>query len=187
MTAEIAVLNKSAVALAADSAVTIGRPPNSKIYNTVNKIFELSAHHPVGVMVYGRLDFLGMPLETLVKLYRSRLGAKSFDNIKEYRDDFLSFLTQGVECLDRDQDESVALILLDLFSKCNKDIEDLILDDIRNRSKYLVSKENKIAQTHIRNQINILKSNTFAVGFNTKRFPEKHRTSISERTFFETK
>jgi hypothetical protein len=171
MTAEIAVLNKSAVALAADSAVTIGRPPNSKIYNTVNKIFELSAHHPIGVMVYGRLDFLGMPIETLAKLYRSRLGAKSFDHIKEYRDDFLRFLMKDVECLDRDQDESIGWILFDLFSKCNKDIEDLILDDIRNRSKYLVSKENKIAQTHIRNKLSILKSKTFAVLVNTRRFP----------------
>jgi hypothetical protein len=66
MTAEIAVLNKSAVALAADSAVTIGRPPNSKIYNTVNKIFELSSVHPVGIMIYGSLDFVGMLMNPLI-------------------------------------------------------------------------------------------------------------------------
>lgn len=67
MTAEIAVLNKSAVALAADSAVTIGRGAAAKIYNTVNKIFELSRNRPVGIMVYGRLDFMGMPVETVSK------------------------------------------------------------------------------------------------------------------------
>ena len=104
MTAEIAVLNKSAVALAADSAVTIGRPPNSKIYNTVNKIFELSAHHPVGMMVYGRLDFLGLPIETLIKVYRAKLGSKSFDHIGGYRDDFINYLKNDVECLDADEE-----------------------------------------------------------------------------------
>ena len=39
MTAEIALLNKSAVVLAADSAVTIVMGGPAKIFNTVNKIF----------------------------------------------------------------------------------------------------------------------------------------------------
>jgi hypothetical protein len=55
VTAEIAILNAEAVALAADSAVTLSsrsrRAP--KIYNTANKLFTLSKHHPVGVMIYG--------------------------------------------------------------------------------------------------------------------------------------
>jgi hypothetical protein len=34
MTAEIAILNKNAVALAADSAVTLRNPANQKVYNT---------------------------------------------------------------------------------------------------------------------------------------------------------
>ncbi|WP_230079588.1 hypothetical protein [Serratia marcescens] len=52
MTAEIAVFNKSAVALAADSAVTIsGGDGVSKIYNGADKLFALSRHHPVGIMV----------------------------------------------------------------------------------------------------------------------------------------
>src|SRR5688500_10039583 len=43
ITAEVAILNKSAVALAADSAVTIGGGSgNPKIFNTVNKVFTLS-------------------------------------------------------------------------------------------------------------------------------------------------
>jgi len=43
VTAEIAILNKSAIALAADSAVTISVGPNQqKIYDTADKLFELS-------------------------------------------------------------------------------------------------------------------------------------------------
>jgi hypothetical protein len=42
MTAEVAVMNKMAVALAADSAVTVSHSGGFKIYNTVNKLFMLS-------------------------------------------------------------------------------------------------------------------------------------------------
>ncbi len=38
MTAEIAIMNRSAIALATDSAVTITGKDNFKIYNTVNKL-----------------------------------------------------------------------------------------------------------------------------------------------------
>ena len=51
MTAEIAILNREAVALAADSAVTIGF--GAKIYNSANKLFCLSYLHPIGVMISG--------------------------------------------------------------------------------------------------------------------------------------
>jgi hypothetical protein len=50
MTAEIAIINKNAVALAADSAVTLRDPQSPKIYNTANKVFMLSKFHPVGIM-----------------------------------------------------------------------------------------------------------------------------------------
>ncbi|OMD50792.1 hypothetical protein BSK56_06415 [Paenibacillus borealis] len=41
MTAEIGVLNKQAIALAADSAVTIRGAHGQKIYNHANKLFML--------------------------------------------------------------------------------------------------------------------------------------------------
>ncbi len=49
MTAEIAILNSSAVALAADSAVTANTSNGQKIYNTAEKIFRLSKNNPVGM------------------------------------------------------------------------------------------------------------------------------------------
>ena len=56
MTAEAAVLNKSAVALAADSAVTVGNDGQEKIFNTANKIFTLSHQHPIGDVLWQRRD-----------------------------------------------------------------------------------------------------------------------------------
>ena len=99
MTAEVAVLNKSAVALAADSAVTVDRSSreqqSQKTYHTANKLFTLSKHHPVGVMIYGRADFMGVPWETIVKLYRRRLGLKSFPTVRDYVEDLIDFIEIG--------------------------------------------------------------------------------------------
>ncbi len=50
MTAEIAIMNKEAVALAADSAATVavGDEEGRQIFTSVNKLFALSKYHPVG-------------------------------------------------------------------------------------------------------------------------------------------
>lgn len=90
MTVEIGILNKQGIALAADSAVTIGN--RQKFYNTANKLFALSKYNPVGIMVYSNSDFMGCPAEILIKEYRKKLGDKSFGTLKEYWDDFLIFL-----------------------------------------------------------------------------------------------
>ena len=92
MTAEIGVLNTAAVALAADSAVTISREGNNKIYNSANKLFMLSKYNPVGIMLYGTATFMDIPWETIIKTYRKNLGAKSFPTIKEYAKDFIEAL-----------------------------------------------------------------------------------------------
>lgn len=104
MTAEIVVLNKSAAALAADSAVTIGRGASAKIYNSVNKIFELHETAPVGIMIYGRLDYMGLPLETLIKQYRSQVK-KRFGKITQYKDDFIHYLSTNVPINKDDEDQ----------------------------------------------------------------------------------
>ncbi len=51
MTAEIAILNKSAIALAADSLVTVSRPGSNPKTYSANKLFTLSKYRPVGIMV----------------------------------------------------------------------------------------------------------------------------------------
>lgn len=93
MTAEIAILNRSAVALAADSAVTINTPTGPKIYDSVNKLFVLAKQRPVGIMLYSSADLLGLPWETIIKAYRMHHKNKPFDSLKEYAEEFLDFIT----------------------------------------------------------------------------------------------
>lgn len=61
MTAIVGILNKHAVAIAADSAVTINSRSGHKVLNSANKIFSLSKHKPFGVMVYASASFMDTP------------------------------------------------------------------------------------------------------------------------------
>lgn len=92
MTAIVGVLNSRAFTIAADSAVTVTGNNGKKVYNRSNKIFTLSKMHPVGIAIYSSADFLGIPLETAIKLYRQKLKDSSFGTIEEYKNDFLTFL-----------------------------------------------------------------------------------------------
>lgn len=95
MTAEIAIMNKLGVALAADSAVTVQTKTGQKIYNTVNKLFTLSKYEPVGIMIFGSAELMRVPWEALIKLYRAYLGTRKFQRIRDYAMDFVRFLEKN--------------------------------------------------------------------------------------------
>lgn len=96
MTCEVAVLNKYAAVMAADSAVTYTNGTGEERYTKGgNKIFQLSHHAPIGVMIYDSGSFLGVPWEIVIKDYRVRLGKKTFDTVAEYAADFLDYVRQN--------------------------------------------------------------------------------------------
>ena len=91
MTAIVGVLNKHAIAVAADSAETVG--DGLKIYDKANKIFTLSKHHPVGIAIYNNAAFNSLiPWEIIIKMYRRQLGERPFNTLKEYVNDFIQYL-----------------------------------------------------------------------------------------------
>ena len=98
MTAEVAVLNREAVAIAADSAVTFSAPERDerKIYNTANKIFVLSETAPSAVMIYGPTSLGPIPWETVVKEYRRIRGTTSSPTVGDYATDFVRHLSTNV-------------------------------------------------------------------------------------------
>lgn len=102
MTAEIAVYNKTAVALAADSAVTISGGNTYKINNGAEKLFALSKHHPVGIMVYGNGSLCGVPWEMIIKAFRKYLKDESFPTLEGYADKFWDFLSKATNIIPPD-------------------------------------------------------------------------------------
>jgi hypothetical protein len=95
MTAEIAILNRAAVVLAADSAVTIGQGENAKIFLTENKLFEISDTKPVGLMVYNSLDFFGVPWEVIIKDFRAKCPDLPCASMELYAKEFLQFVKES--------------------------------------------------------------------------------------------
>lgn len=92
MTAVIGILNKNAIAIAADSAVTVSGYNGRKIYNTANKIFTLSKYHPVSIIIYNSANFITTPWEIIIKIYRDELKDTSFPYLNDYSIDFFKFL-----------------------------------------------------------------------------------------------
>ncbi len=89
MTAVVGILNKKAVAIAADSAATSS---NGKIFNKANKVFALSKMHPIGLIIHNSDSFMNTPWEVIIKMYRNKLGDTCFDTLEEYKKDFIAYL-----------------------------------------------------------------------------------------------
>jgi hypothetical protein len=94
MTAEIAIVNRSAITLAADSAMTLSVRGAQKIYTGADKIFELSEKNPIGLMIFNNLEFMGVPLDVAIKHFRGSPDCLSFDALRDVADAFFNYLTR---------------------------------------------------------------------------------------------
>ena len=135
MTTEVVVMNKYAVALAADSAVTISQSGNNaKVYNSVNKLFALSKHGSVAVMVYGAAELIGVPWETIIKSYRQDIATRTFDTVHEYANSFISYIEQKAFYIS-DEIQSlyfkrhVSYVLLEIFFPLEKRLREAVIDE----------------------------------------------------------
>jgi len=105
MTAEIVIMNKEAIALAADSAVSLVTGPAEnpqKIFTSANKIFGLSRNHTVAFMIYNNAAFLGIPWEPLITRFGDSLGPAPLPALADYADRFLGFLKSEQELITAD-------------------------------------------------------------------------------------
>lgn len=117
MTAEVAVLSKSGVAIAADSAVTTGIRGREKIFTTANKIFTLSKFEPVGIMINGHVEHFGCPWEVLIKDFRRRLAGNGFDTLHEYVDAFVNHFKNPKFLNEKGQTASVVVNAFSTFGE----------------------------------------------------------------------
>jgi len=124
MTAEIAVINKGAIALAADSKVTVTSGGVTKTYDTVSKLFTLSKCAPVGVMIYGNADFMGFPWETIIKMYRRSKGRDVEGTVVAWADDFFQFLDSFGSISPDNKADNVYNICLSVITEIIRSYED---------------------------------------------------------------
>jgi len=157
MTAEIAIINPTAIALAADSVVSVG---NSKEYQSVNKLFRLSVNAPVGIMVYGDATFMGVPWELFIKEYRAaRKESKPFDTLHEYAIDFLKFIASEQRVFGPgEQDELLEDEISSYFAYMLNSIKEEVEEHINTHGAIPDDEVDKILAKKIRNSARVLKS-----------------------------
>lgn len=96
MTSEIAVMNQRAVALAADSAVTLVDGGTVVVRNEQRKLFQLVDGKPVGLMFFGLADLMGHPWEHLIEHYQKSVQGKTPAGVRDYASSFVGML-DGLE------------------------------------------------------------------------------------------
>jgi len=116
MTAEIAILNRTAVALAADSIVTLAGGLRPKTYDSAEKIFELSRHQPIALMIYNNAQFMNAPLEIIIRRYREGLTSKQFKHLVQVWPAFEAFLLAFKHEVDDELDHFTSFALGELRS-----------------------------------------------------------------------
>lgn len=125
MTAEIVVMNRESLVLAADSAVSSKVGDETKVSTSANKLFSLSYRHPVGIMIYGNASFMGLPWETIIKYYRNHhLPSTGFDTLEDYADNFVQYLSSSNINFKADaEEEYVSSFIYSFFQSIRKEIE----------------------------------------------------------------
>ncbi|MFS2155629.1 hypothetical protein [Rhizobium sp. Rhizsp42] len=146
MTAEIAILNKLAVALATDSAVTISAgKQEQKIYDSADKLFDLSPANPIGIMIYNGMQFMQAPLPLLISEYRHE--CREFATVRDAAQDFLRFLNDWAagspaqvtrHALASIIGPALEIIQNNISSKINEIVREGITDDIGDRVEQAV-------------------------------------------------
>ena len=177
MTAEIVIMNKQAIALASDSAVTMTHEMGDKIKTSANKLFALSKYHPVGIMIYNNADLMGIPWETIIKIYRNKLGAKEFDSLKEYSDDFIEFLDNDNSLFsDSIQKEYLLFAVYAYFY--------FIEEHILNIVESIISEKQKITQNEIKKRISKIIEEHYEKWTNASNIPsipDSHENEIIDK------
>lgn len=131
MTSEVVVMNSLAVALAADSAATVTDGRNNKIYNTANKLFTLSKRHPVGVMIHGSASLLGVPWETILKMFRKKIGDEELPRLEDYGDLLVKWLDKNEKLFPQQaQDRQYLRLVTDMLQQLLNKIRELLVEEI---------------------------------------------------------
>lgn len=111
MTAEICLMNRHGAVLAADSAITatqfVGNRQRERYYKGANKIFQLSEHQPVALMLHGTASLHSIPWENLIKDFRRDLGRDTCPSLSGYAEKFFDFL-RGHRVVSSDEFKSLA-------------------------------------------------------------------------------
>lgn len=182
MSAGICIMNQNAIALAADSAVTVDG--GKAIHNSVNKLFSLSRFEPIGALIYSNASFMNTPVEIILKQYREYLDTnkKYCDYLEEYMKEFFSYLKSNSDLFRFEINEKNFVLrsvisLLDMVdasikTRHRRKIESLGRDLTKDEYNDLYEEIVKLTELFVKRQKDL-------TNFNQKSYVEsKYRTDI---------
>lgn len=193
MTSEICVMNRTGVALAADSALSISN--DTKIFNSANKLFELN--NSLAMMIYGNANFNGVPWETIIKVFSNSTVNHNWLSAEETINDFITFINKNPTFFSIDEEvtnfvhsveDSLKLLFDDIIPDITIQINvtEYEIDDKSNVEVF-----NKIIEDFINKKIKLLHScHTILRGKKLytrfkNLFEPLLKRRISEKIFFE--
>ena len=186
MTAQVAVMNTLGIALATDSAVSVGPYANkiyaSKIYASTDKLFQLVERAPVAIMISGNADFLGVPWETVIKVYKNQLGHRTFDRLSEYADDFFGFIQSNTSMFPyplRDEyvERLIVIFLNDLLGEIQNQLDEESNQSDKTKNKNVPTFIHKVVMERIADEKNSPKIKGFGPA-TIRDFQKKHDKPI---------
>ncbi len=175
MSAGICIMNRNAIAMAADSAVTVG--DHAAIHNSANKLFSLSRIAPVGVIVYANATLMTVPIEIIVKQYKLQLGDKVFAQLDDYVHDFVKYLEEKAHYFrfDINEQDYILQVFSDLMRGLLGDFKNLINSIQKNPGKPLDEEEIKaIAAQAVQSTINLVNINPKRKDYHFGQYIEEH-------------
>lgn len=130
MTAEMGIVNKVGVALAADSAATIN---GGKVFNSATKLFTLSSKHFVGIMIYGNAAYMNIPWSVIIKTFREKIGSDTKEYLKEYLDEFIEYI-KTFKVNDSDESQFIQILSNSLLNSLNQrfNMEKVMINNLSN-------------------------------------------------------
>jgi hypothetical protein len=126
MTTEIAVLNRLGVALAADSAVTISGGGTTKVFDSADKLFELSCIYPIAIMLNGNMECFGVPWEIIIKDFREAHGNAQKDSIHDWASEFIKYVESRSDIDDNASRQYVKHVAITELKLLKDDVSKLI-------------------------------------------------------------
>ncbi|MAL40692.1 hypothetical protein [Thalassospira sp.] len=125
MTSEVAIVNRTAVALAADSALTV---KNEKVWNNTNKLFSVSDKNDIGVMIFGSGSHCTVSWEIMIKRFRKYLGGKVFNKFDDCVAEFREFIEKFEVPNDGENELNVLSVVVDAVDDCCASLNGTKLD-----------------------------------------------------------
>lgn len=134
MSVGVCIINKNGIALAADSASTVGE--NKMFYNSMNKVYNLSFNNKIGVITYGATVICNTPIEIILKEYRKFIdenykGIPDFFSIIETFEKFLcekSLYFKFKQSEEKFCSELIQLLTKEWGEKINKNVQNINSD-----------------------------------------------------------